>query len=115
MSLRSQDGSNRLWIFAFGAYWLTFTTLYVLWNAYKQVVELRTHAKSVDTSKPEQYAVLFRDIPVPRSANPKDVVDAFLGQLHPDSYESSIIITSAVSKVIHPPCLVCIPCLYLSV
>ena len=91
-----------MWVFAFGAYWLTFVILYVLWSTYKHVVGLRVLVKSLDTAKPEQYAVLFRDIPIEKSRTLHETIDSYLARLHPETYESSIIITSSIAKVPKP-------------
>ena len=67
-----------------------------LWKTYKHVVHLR----SVDQSnpekvKPEQYAVLVRDIPapVPGSGTIYDQVDKYFKALHPETYRACVIVT----------------------
>lgn len=86
--------SARLWAFAIGAYWLTISTLFVLWKSYKHVVLLRTQDLSSPKAKPEQYAVLVRDIPPPTSGSISEEVDTFFRTLHPGTYESCIIVTN---------------------
>lgn len=86
--------SPRLWAFAIADYWLTIATLYVLWKSYKHVVQLRTQDQSAAKAKPEQYAVLVRDIPPPSTGSISDEVDTFFRALHPTTYETSIIVTN---------------------
>ena len=98
MFLICQDESKRLWAFAVGAYWLTIATFYVLWKSYKHVILLRTQDQSSLTAKPEQYAVLVRDIPSPLTGSIAQEVEDYFRSLHPGTYESSIIVTN-MSKV----------------
>ena len=94
-----QDKSDRLWAYVIGAYWLTIATLYVLWKTYKHVVLLRTQDQSNSlTAKPEQYAVLVRDIPIPPVGSIAEEVENYFRELHPGTYESCIIVTN-MSKV----------------
>ena len=94
----TQNESKRLWAFAVGAYWLTIATFYVLWKSYKHVILLRTQDQSSLTAKPEQYAVLVRDIPSPLTGSIAQEVEDYFRSLHPGTYESSIIVTN-MSKV----------------
>jgi hypothetical protein len=87
-----------LWAFAVGAYWLTIATFYVLWNSYRHVILLRTHDQSSPTAKPEQYAVLVRDVPSPLTGSIAQEVEDYFRNLHPGDYGGSIIVTN-MSKV----------------
>ncbi|KAH7283567.1 hypothetical protein KP509_34G013900 [Ceratopteris richardii] len=93
--------SSRLWAFALADYWLTFVILYVLWKSYKHVVQLRTQYQSSPKARPEQYAVLVRDIPQPPSGSISEEVDTFFRGIYPTSYESCVVVTdmSKSSKV----------------
>eukprot|EP00250_Pteridium_aquilinum_P020740 c24927_g1_i1 orf=65-2185(+) len=86
--------SPRLWAFAIGDYWLTIATLYVLWKSYKHVVLLRTQDQATPKARPEQYAVLVRDIPPPASGSIEEEVDNFFRTLHPTTYETCIVVTN---------------------
>lgn len=89
-----QNESARLWAFAIADYWLTIATLYVLWKSYKHVVLLRTQEQASPKARPEQYAVLVRDIPPPATGSMEEEVDTFFRMLHPTTYESCIIVTN---------------------
>ena len=91
-----QDKSDRLWAYVIGAYWLTIATLHRLWKTYKHVVALRiTDRYYVQTAKPEQYAVLVRDIPAPQpgTGTMYDQVDKYFKALHPETYRACVIVT----------------------
>ncbi|MCO5607012.1 hypothetical protein L7F22_061203 [Adiantum nelumboides] len=86
--------SPRLWAFAIANYWLTIATLYVLWKSYKHVVILRTQDQASPKAKPQQYAVLVRDIPTPSTGSISEEVDMYFKTLHPTTYETCIIVTN---------------------
>eukprot|EP00253_Pinus_taeda_P022555 PITA_22555 len=89
-----QTKSNRLWGFLIAAYWVSFVTYYVLWKTYKHVVHLRVREQTSLESKPEQFAVLVRDIPpVPVGITRKEQVDSFFRRLYPETYERSLIVS----------------------
>ena len=89
-----QDRSLRLWAYVIGAYWLTIATLHRLWKTYKHVVDLRIKDKSdTETVKPEEYAVLVRDIPAPSNGTITEEVDKYFRSLHPGTYHASIVVT----------------------
>ena len=97
-----QDESRRLWAYVIGAYWLTITTLFILWKAYKHVVQRRfEHQSDCKTGKPEQYAILVRDIPVPAAGTLTEEVEMYFRSLYPETYETSIIITNAFKVYIY--------------
>lgn len=86
--------SSRLWAFLLANYWVSFVTFYVLWQAYKHVSDLRATAKSSPVVRPEDYAVLVRDIPTdPQGQSKKEQVDSYFKALHPDSFCKSMVIT----------------------
>ncbi|KAJ6775946.1 putative MEMBRANE PROTEIN DUF221-RELATED [Salix koriyanagi] len=58
-----KDDSPRLWAFLFAAYWVSLVTYFLLWKAYVHVSVLRANALMALGLKPEQFAVLVRDIP----------------------------------------------------
>ncbi|KAI5057502.1 hypothetical protein GOP47_0027517 [Adiantum capillus-veneris] len=87
--------SARLWAFAIADYWLTISTLFVLWKSYKHVVFLRTQDQASAKAKPEQFAVLVRDIPSPPAGRSiEEEVDTFFRKLHPTTYETCLIVTN---------------------
>lgn len=89
-----QEKSNRLWGFVIAAYWVSFVTYYVLWKTYKYVRELRSRTQGSSMSKPEQFAVLVRDIPpVPVGITRQEQVDSFFRRMYPETYERSLIVT----------------------
>jgi len=89
-----QTKSSRLWGFVIAAYWVSFVTYYLLWKTYKHVLQLRAREQTSLESKPEQFAVLVRDIPpVPVGITRKEQVESFFRRLYPETYERSLIVT----------------------
>lgn len=89
-----QQKSPRLWAFVIGVYWASFLTYYLLWKAYKHVSDLRASALEVAEPKPEQFAVLVRDIPpVPENGTRKEQVDSYFRSIYQDSFYRSVIVT----------------------
>nr|DAD37273.1 TPA_asm: hypothetical protein HUJ06_007914 [Nelumbo nucifera] len=86
--------SPRLWAFVIGTYWVSFVTLYMLWKAYKHVSELRAAALMAPHVKPEQFAILVRDIPpVSEGQTRKEQVDSYFKMIHPDTFYRSMVVT----------------------
>jgi len=84
----------RLWAFLLSVYWVSFVTYFVLWKSYKHVSNLRATARSTPDVKPEEFAVLVRD--VPRSSPDetiKDSVDSYFRALHPNTFYRSMVVT----------------------
>ncbi|KAL3675248.1 hypothetical protein R1sor_025196 [Riccia sorocarpa] len=97
-----QNKSPRLWAFLIGGYWLSFVTYYILREAYKHVIELRAKDQSHVRAKPEQFTCVVRDIPPTAKEESREAqVDAFFKQVHPETYEKSLIVTglSKTSKL----------------
>ncbi|KAG0497199.1 hypothetical protein HPP92_001890 [Vanilla planifolia] len=89
-----QAKSSRLWAFLLANYWVSFVTFFVLWRSYKHASDLREAGKSSSEFRPEDYAVLVRDIPTdPQFQNRKEQVDSYFKALHPDSFYKSMVIT----------------------
>jgi len=89
-----QTKSTRLWGFAVAAYWVSFVTYFLLWKTYKHVLQLRAREQASLESKPEQFAVLVRDIPpVPVGKTRKEQVDSFFRRMYPETFETSLIVT----------------------
>ncbi|CAL5076865.1 unnamed protein product [Urochloa decumbens] len=89
-----QPSSTRLWAFLLSVYWVSFVTYFVLWKSYKHVSNLRATARSTPDVKPEEFAVLVRD--VPRSSPDetiKDSVDSYFRALHPNTFYRSMVVT----------------------
>lgn len=84
----------RLWAFLFSVYWVSFVTYFILWKSYKHVSNLRAAARSTPDVKPEEFAVLVRDVPIPPSdQTTKDSVDSYFRALHPDTFYRSMVVT----------------------
>ncbi|XP_050368723.1 CSC1-like protein ERD4 isoform X2 [Argentina anserina] len=89
-----QAKSARLWAFLLGVYLVSFVTYFLLWKAYKHVSDLRASALRTPDIKPEQFAVVVRDIPaVPEGQNRKEQVDSYFRAIYPDTYYKSMIVT----------------------
>ncbi|KAM5587572.1 CSC1-like protein ERD4 [Rosa sericea] len=89
-----ESKSPRLWAFLLGVYWVSFVTYILLWKAYKHVSDLRANALMSPDVKPEQFAVLVRDIPaVPEGLNRKDQVDSYFRAIYAETFYKSLIVT----------------------
>jgi len=89
-----QQESKRLWAFVVAAYWVSVVTYIVLWKTYKHVLQLRAREQTSLEFKPEQFAILVRDIPpVPAGKTRREQVDSFFGRLYPETFERSLIVT----------------------
>ncbi|CAA7406884.1 unnamed protein product [Spirodela intermedia] len=89
-----KEKSPRLWGFLLATYWVSFVTFYVLWRAYSHVSNLRATAKASSEVKPQDVALLVRDIPpVPKGQTRKEQVDDYFRNLHPDTFYRSMVIT----------------------
>ncbi|KAJ6831976.1 CSC1-like protein ERD4 [Iris pallida] len=89
-----QKESPRLWACLLATYWVSFVTFYVLWRAYQYASDLRTTAKASPEVRPEDYAVLVRDIPSPQEQSMKEQVDSYFRALHPDTFYKSMVVTN---------------------
>ncbi|KAJ4758943.1 ERD (early-responsive to dehydration stress) family protein [Rhynchospora pubera] len=90
-----QEKSTRLWAFMLGVYWVSIVTYYILWRSYKHVSNLRATAKSSPEPKPEDFAILVRDVPSrPSDQSLKDRVDSYFRRLHPDTFYRSMVVTN---------------------
>lgn len=88
------EKSMRLWAFLLSVYWVSFVTYFVLWKSYKHVSNLRATARSAPDVKPEEFAVLVRDIPRPSPDETiKDSVDSYFRALHPNTFYRSMVVT----------------------
>lgn len=89
-----QPHSMRLWAFLLSVYWVSFVTYFVLWKSYKHVSNLRATARSTPDIKPEEFAVLVRDVPKPSPDETiKDSVDSYFRALHPNTFYRSMVVT----------------------
>jgi calcium permeable stress-gated cation channel len=84
----------------------------VLWKSYKHVSNLRAATRSTPDVKPEEFAVLVRDVPKPPPDETiKDSVDSYFRALHPDTFYRSMVVTDhrKVLPLFHvsPLCSVC--------
>jgi hypothetical protein len=89
-----QAKSTRLWAFFIACYWVSLVSLYLLWKAYKHVIWLRSEAFRTPDLKPEQFAIVVRDIPpVPEGQTRKEQVDSYFRAIYPETFYRSMIIT----------------------
>ncbi|XP_041025740.1 CSC1-like protein ERD4 [Juglans microcarpa x Juglans regia] len=95
-----KEKSPRLWAFMIATYWVSFVTYYLLWKAYTHVSKLRADALMSPPLKPEQYAVIVRDIPpVPEGLTRKEQVDSYFKAIYPDTFYRSMVVTD--NKVVN--------------
>ncbi|XP_062096221.1 CSC1-like protein ERD4 [Humulus lupulus] len=89
------EKSARLWAFLIGVYCVSFVSYYLLWKAYKHVSGLRSKALMSSEVKPEQYAVLVRDIPPPqvKGKSRKQQVDDYFKAIYPHTFYKSMVAT----------------------
>lgn len=93
MMMDMQPASPRIWAFLIGIFWVSFVTYYVLWAAYKRVVELRNNLASSLVARPQQYTVLVRDIPKAEIHETRaEQIDAFFRRVHPGAYETNMVV-----------------------
>ncbi|GAB2228714.1 hypothetical protein Droror1_Dr00022837 [Drosera rotundifolia] len=89
-----ESRSPRLWAFVIGVYWVSLVAYYLLWKAYKHVSDLRAAALVSHELKPEQYAILVRDIPPPPEGQTrKEQVDSYFKAIYPDKFYRSLVVT----------------------
>ncbi|XP_050233811.1 CSC1-like protein ERD4 [Mercurialis annua] len=88
------EKSPRLWAFLLCAYWISIVTYFMLWKAYKHVLELRATALMSPEVKPEQFAVIVRDIPaVSEGQSRKEQVDSYFKSIYPEAFYRSMVAT----------------------
>ncbi|KAK7303075.1 hypothetical protein RJT34_13974 [Clitoria ternatea] len=86
--------SSRLWAFFIACYWVSLVTLFLLWKAYKHVSLLRAEALKSPDVKPEQFAIVVRDIPaIPQGLTRKEQVDTYFKAIYPEAFYRSMIVT----------------------
>lgn len=86
--------SPRLWAFFVATYWVSFVSLYLLWKSYNHVSWLRSEALRSPEVKPEQFAVIVRDIPhLPEDQTRKEQVDSYFKTIYPETFYRSLIVT----------------------
>ncbi|KAJ6754129.1 CSC1-LIKE PROTEIN ERD4 [Salix purpurea] len=89
-----KDDSPRLWAFLFAAYWVSLVTYFLLWKAYVHVSVLRANALMAPGLKPEQFAVLVRDIPPSTEGQTrKEQVDSYFKSIYPETFYRSMVVT----------------------
>jgi hypothetical protein len=94
-----QEGTSKLWAFLLGTYWVSVVTYYVLVKHYKKMIRLRGKEQAHEKAVPQQFSCLVRDIPAPpKHMSRAQQVHAFFRKIHPNSYESCMIVTN-VKKV----------------
>ncbi|GLU14254.1 hypothetical protein SLE2022_308350 [Rubroshorea leprosula] len=97
-----KERSPRLWAFLIATYWVSFVTYYLLWKAYKHVAQMRAKALMSPKVKPEQFAVLVRDVPnPPEGQSKKQQVDSYFRTIYPNTFYRSLVITdnTKVNKI----------------
>ncbi|XVF87103.1 hypothetical protein PTKIN_Ptkin18bG0093000 [Pterospermum kingtungense] len=89
-----QDKSPRLWAFLIATYWVSVVTYFLTWKAYKHVCALRANALVSPEVKPEQFAVLVRDLPnVTRGQTRKEQIDTYFKAIYPETFYRSMVVT----------------------
>lgn len=87
--------SSRLWAFLVATYWVSFVTYFLLWRGYKHVSELRADALMSPEVRPQQFAVLVRDLPdLPKGQSRKEQVDSYFKAIYPDTFYRSMVVTN---------------------
>ncbi|KAI4368072.1 hypothetical protein MLD38_016675 [Melastoma candidum] len=88
------EKSSRLWAYLLATYWVSLVTYYLLWRAYKHVSALRENALMSPEIRPEQFAVLVRDVPRPTDGQTmKEQVDSYFRAIYPETFYRSLIAT----------------------
>ncbi|XP_062160531.1 CSC1-like protein ERD4 [Alnus glutinosa] len=88
------EKSPRLWGNLLAVYWVSFVTYYLLWKAYKHVSGLRADALMTPELKPEQFAILVRDVPpVLKGQTKKEHVDSYFKTIYPEKFYRSMVVT----------------------
>ncbi|KAL5773956.1 hypothetical protein ACOSP7_011513 [Xanthoceras sorbifolium] len=86
--------SPRLWAFLAATYWVSFVTYYLLWKAYNHVSALRADALMSPEVRPEQFAILVRDVPaVHKGQTIKEQVDSYFKYIYPETFYRSLVVT----------------------
>ena len=84
-----------MWAFLIAVYWVSFVTYFLLWKAYKHVSDLRANALKSPEVKPEQFAILVRDIPLaPDGHTRKEQVDTYFKTIYPETFYRSMLVTN---------------------
>ena len=84
-----------LWAFLIATYWVSVVTYFLSWKAYKHVSALRANALMSPEVKPEQFAVLVRDLPnVTQGQTRKEQVDSYFKSIYPETFYRSMVVTN---------------------
>ncbi|XP_021293879.1 CSC1-like protein ERD4 isoform X1 [Herrania umbratica] len=90
-----EEKSPRLWAFLIATYWISVVTYFLSWKAYKHVSALRANALMSPEVKPEQFAVLVRDLPdVTQGQTRKEQVDSYFKSLYAETFYRSMVVTN---------------------
>ncbi|KAL4369162.1 hypothetical protein GQ457_05G027130 [Hibiscus cannabinus] len=90
-----EEKSPKLWAFLIAVYWVSVVTYVLSWKAYKHVSALRANALMSPEVRPEQFAVLVRDLPnVTPGQTRKDQVDSYFRSIYPDTFYRSLVVTN---------------------
>ncbi|KAJ0455818.1 putative calcium-dependent channel, 7TM region phosphate [Helianthus annuus] len=94
LSGQGQENGKRLWACVLACYWVSLVSYVFLWKAYKHVSDLRAAALMSPEAKPEQFAVLVRDIPASSDGQSrKEQVDAYFKNIYPETFYKSLVVT----------------------
>ncbi|KAF5764685.1 putative calcium-dependent channel, 7TM region phosphate [Helianthus annuus] len=89
-----KENGKRLWACVLACYWVSLVSYVFLWKAYKHVSDLRAAALMSPEAKPEQFAVLVRDIPASSDGQSrKEQVDAYFKNIYPETFYKSLVVT----------------------
>ncbi|KAL4563509.1 hypothetical protein LXL04_027552 [Taraxacum kok-saghyz] len=104
-----KEQGSRLFASAFACYWVSFTTYFLLWKAYKHVSDMRAAALMTPEVRAEQFAILVRDIPSSADGlSRKQQIDTYFKNIYPERFYKSLVVTDnkEVSKI-HDELVLC--------
>ncbi|KAI3824584.1 hypothetical protein L1987_06047 [Smallanthus sonchifolius] len=89
-----KEQSPRLWAYVIACYWVSLVSYILLWKAYNHVSDLRAAALMSREVKPEQFAVLVRDIPPSYDGcSIKEQVNKYFKTIYPETFYKSLVVT----------------------
>ncbi|KAL6553030.1 CSC1-like protein hyp1 [Orobanche gracilis] len=97
------DGSNRLWIHFSAIYIFTAVLCYLLYFEYDYIATKRITYFYSSRSRPSQFTVLVRSIPVSSGEKFSESVESFFSEYYPSTYLSHSVVrrTSKLKRLIN--------------
>ncbi|KAJ8620678.1 hypothetical protein MRB53_029207 [Persea americana] len=87
--------SDRFWAHLVMAYAFTFWACYALYKEYENLASMRLHFLASQSRRPDQFAVLVRNVPPDADESVSEHVEHFFCVNHPDHYLSHQIVYNA--------------------